>query len=177
MAKWLQFSKQIDAKVKMVKMTANSDIKSCFVLFQPKSWPKVENGQKWSRFKLCSKWLQMGPNNHVKWYFVPFQPKSWPKVENRQKWSRFELCSKWLQMGPNNHIKWYFGPFLPKSWPKVENGQKWSQFELCSKWLQMGLIVISTHILSHFSQKVDQKWKMAKVKSVRTLLKMTPNGP
>ena len=113
-----KFSQKVDQKWKMVKSEVGSNfaqndskwahyshIKSYFVLFQPKSWPKVENSQKWSWFKLCSKYLQMGPNNHIKSYFGPFQPKSWPKVENGQKWSQFELCSKWLQIGPNSRIK------------------------------------------------------------------------
>ena len=43
------------------------------------------------------------------------------------------------------------------------------------KW---SLIVISIDILVQFSQEVDQNWKMVKkVKSVRTLPRMTPNGP
>ena len=65
-------------------------------------------------------------------------------------------------MGPNNHIKSYFVSFQPKSWPKVENGQSevGSNFaQHNSKWAQ---IIISSHMLSHFSQKVDQKWKMVK---------------
>ena len=133
-------------------------IKSYFGPFQPKSWPKVKNHQKWSRIEHCSKRLQMSPNSHIKSYFGKFQPDSSPEVKNYQKWSRIEHCSKWLQMRLDSHIKSYFGPFQPKSWPKVK---KIVKSEAVSNIAQNGskrpLIVISSHIVVHCSQNVDQK--------------------
>ena len=149
---------------------------SYFVPFRSKSWPKVENDQKWSWFELCSKWLQIGPNSDIKSYFSHFIEKfdqKWKMVKNEVcsnfapknksdivifcpistkqltksgKWLKVKLVRTLLQMGPNSHIKSYFVPFQPKSWPKVENGQKWSRFEHCSKWLQIGCYFVQNNI-------------------------------
>ena len=125
---------------------------SYFVPFRSKSWPKVENDQKWSWFELCSKWLQIGPNSDIKSYFSHFIEKfdqKWKMVKNEVrsnfapknksdivifcpistkqltksgKWLKVKLVRTLLQMGPNSQIKSYFVPFQTKSWPKVENG-------------------------------------------------------
>jgi len=67
--------------LQMVHNIHNSHINWYFGPIQPKSLPKLENGQKWNWFEHCLKWPQMGPNSHTKWYCMSICPKSWPRFD------------------------------------------------------------------------------------------------
>ena len=86
-------------------------------------------------------------------------------VQNDSKWALIVISSDILSI---------FSQKVDQKWKMVKSEVGSNFVQNDSKW---ALIVISRDILSIFSQKVDQKWKWSKVKLVRTMFKMTPNGP
>ena len=67
-----------------------------FSPFQPKSWPKLENRQKWSRLEHYSNWLQIVCVSHIKWISRPFQPK----VDQTWKIAKSKVGSNIAPNGP-----------------------------------------------------------------------------
>ena len=94
--------------------------------------------------------------------------KSLTKSVIRSSCSWFEHCSKSLIYPLGSHIWSLLAPIQMTGWSKVSSS--WSQFEHCRKLLSL---VICGHCMCQFMSKVDHKWNWVKLKSVRTLLRIT----
>ena len=80
-------------------------------------------------------------------------------------------------MVPNSHIKWYFGPFQTKVDQKWKMAKSEAGSNIAQNDSKGSLIIISSVILAHFSQNIDQYWEKPKPKPDQTLLPMTANVP
>ena len=158
---------------KWLQMGPNNHINSSFVPFQPKSLPKVENGQKWSWFELCSKWALIIISIDILAYFSQNVDQKWKMVKIQVGSNFAQNDSKWalIIISRLSDILAHFSQKVDQKWKMVKSevGSIFAQNDS-----KMGP---NSHIKWYFvpvQANVDQKWLMVKSEVGSNL---APNGP